>query len=130
MARLKTLLPGSAALEDGKDNIDRFNRGAVRYLLLNPKSAGHGLNRQKSGLCNRVIFSSTGFSHELCTQAIARVHRSGQKRTVFVHRLLVAGSIDMTVVKVLERKDAGQREMMEALRLDLEGVGKNLAALL
>ena len=112
LARLKETFPQAVELK-GESEIKRWNSGEISMLLAHPASAGHGLNLQFGG--SIIIWYSLTWSLELYQQANKRLHRIGQERTVIIHHLTARGTIDETVVKVLARKDAGQRDLLNAL---------------
>lgn len=60
-------------------------------FLLSTKAGGVGLNLIGA---SRLILVDSDWnpSHDL--QAMARIHRDGQKRPVFIYRLLTSGTID------------------------------------
>jgi SNF2 family DNA or RNA helicase len=84
--------------------VDRWNARELRVLLVHAASAGHGLNLQRGG--SNMIFASLTWSRELYDQVIARLYRQGQKERVFVHRVLVPDSVDMTIAYALDHKKA------------------------
>jgi Helicase conserved C-terminal domain len=63
----------------------------VVIFLLSAKAGGVGLNLIGA---SRLILVDSDWnpSHDL--QAMARIHRDGQKRPVFIYRLLTCGTID------------------------------------
>lgn len=64
-----------------KGAIQKWNRGDLGYLLLQPSSAGHGLNLQKGGHI-AIWYSLPNWNLELYQQANARIYRQGQKEKV------------------------------------------------
>jgi len=51
-----------------------------------------------------VISLDLGWSEAVESQAFDRVHRLGQTRTVFVHRLVIADTVEDRVLALQERK--------------------------
>lgn len=98
----------------GPDDIARWNRGEVRILLAHPASMGHGLNLQDGG--HIIVWFGMTWSLELYQQANARLHRQGQRDVVQIHRILCDGTVDLDVVQALDRKDAGQADMLNAVK--------------
>ncbi|WP_328321016.1 DEAD/DEAH box helicase [Streptomyces sp. NBC_00388] len=82
--------------------VDAFSAAPGHAVLLSQFQAGGvGLNMQAASvviLCEPQIKPST--EH----QAVARAHRMGQVRTVRVHRLLAADSVDTRILGVLADK--------------------------
>jgi SNF2 family DNA or RNA helicase len=62
------------------------------------------------------VWFSLPWSLELYLQTNARLHRSGQRDTVIVHRLMATGTVDHVVADVLEGKVRGLDQLMRALQ--------------
>ena len=86
-------------------------------LIAHPASCSYGLNLQYGG--NIVIWYGLTWSLEQYLQANARLYRQGQKETVVINHLVMKGTIDEQVMKALQRKEVGQRELIEALKANL-----------
>ncbi len=124
LARIQQRFPQSRILRKGKDgneDIRAWNNDEIPLLLLHPKSAGHGLNLQESS-CQTVVWYDQIWSLEEDQQANARVHRQGQTRRIVVMRLVAEGTMDEDAVAALERKEAGQEELMQAVKARIERV--------
>ncbi|KIM91969.1 hypothetical protein PILCRDRAFT_809966 [Piloderma croceum F 1598] len=87
-------LDGQTPTAKRQEYVNTFNKSSQysRFLfLLSSKAGGVGLNiTGASRLC--LIDSDWNPSHDL--QSMARIHRDGQKRPVFIYRFLTAGTID------------------------------------
>ncbi len=85
-------------------------------FLLSTKAGGVGLNLIGA---SRLILVDSDWnpSHDL--QAMARIHRDGQKRPVFIYRLLTCGTIDE---KIFQRA-VTKMGLSESLIGDSSGVG-------
>lgn len=96
-------LSGSMAAARRQELIDGFTAAPGHAVLLSQIQAGGiGLNMQAASvviLCEPQIKPTT--EH----QAVARAHRMGQIRTVQVHRLLAADSVDQRMLDILARKE-------------------------
>lgn len=103
---------------DGPEDIAAWNRGEIPVLLAQPASMGHGLNLQAGG--HIIVWFGLNPSLELYQQANARLYRQGQKSAVIVHRLVAKGTVDEDVINKLEKKEAGQNSLLEALKARLE----------
>jgi len=99
-------------------DIQDWNAGKIRVLLMHPASGGHGLNLQHGG--HILVWYGQTWSLELYEQLNKRLDRQGQNHRVILHKLLLKGSIDMEVVKALERKAAGQAALMEAVKARID----------
>lgn len=107
----------------GTADIADWNAGRIDILLAHPASVAYGLNLQEGG--SDVIWFGLNWNLELYQQANARLHRQGQKHTVYVHHLLAAGTVDEDVMSALRRKGDCQAALLEALKAR---VGKYIQA--
>lgn len=82
------------------------------------KDTAYGLNLQDGG--NVVVWFGLNWSLELYQQANARLYRQGQKLPVYIHHLVVAGSVDEDVMAALEQKDDCQNALLESLKARVE----------
>ncbi|MFJ7188777.1 DEAD/DEAH box helicase [Streptomyces bacillaris] len=83
--------------------VDTFSAADGHAVLLSQiQAGGTGLNMQAASV---VILCEPQIKPTLEHQAVARAHRMGQVRTVQVHRLLAADSVDQRMVELLARKD-------------------------
>lgn len=116
LARLPKGTPyigGGVSGKRGREIEEAFGRGEVPVLLCHPASAGHGLNLQAG---RAVIFYSPTWDLELYDQTIRRVHRQGQKKKVFVYRIVARNTIDRIVLRGVEEKAKGQAALLNMLR--------------
>lgn len=101
---------------EGKDDIKLWNEGRLDFLLLQPSSAGHGLNLQQGGHL-AIWYSLPNWNLELYQQANARIYRQGQLNKVVIYHLLAKGTVDQDMLKALTSKEVTQRDLLEALRV-------------
>jgi SNF2 family DNA or RNA helicase len=103
-----------AEVFDGtKDMIDRWNNRQIPVMLVQPASAGHGLNIQFGG--HTLIWYTLPWSLEEYLQCNARLHRQGQKDPVIIHHLVCSGTVDEHILKALEHKDVSQQALISAV---------------
>jgi superfamily II DNA or RNA helicase len=95
-------ITGSSSSIERQRIVDVFTESAQPAVLVSQIEAGGvGLNIQAASvviLCEPQVKPSTE------AQAIARAHRMGQVRTVQVHRLLIADSVDQRMLELLDSK--------------------------
>ena len=91
-----------------------WNMGKIDVLLTHPASAAYGLNLQEGG-CHICWFGLT-WNFEHYAQANKRLHRQGQKHTVFIHHLVCQNTRDQDVMQALEDKDHTQEMVMNSLK--------------
>jgi hypothetical protein len=68
-----------------------WKAGRIPALIANTKALGHGVDGLQDGGAHHVCFVTQVWSGSERQQFIARLKRSGQKSTVTVHDILVAG---------------------------------------
>ncbi len=98
----------------GPKDITDWNAGQIDILLAHPASVAYGLNLQDGG--SDVVWFGLNWNLELYQQANARLHRQGQKHTVYIHHILAAGTVDEDVMSALQRKGDCQAALLEALK--------------
>ena len=62
------------------------------------------------------MWFGTGWDLELYQQANARLYRQGQKKPVFVYRLIASGTVDERAVATLDEKRTKQQGLMDGLK--------------
>lgn len=110
---IKDAFPKAVELKTD-DDVAEWNKGNIQMLLAHPASAGYGLNLQAGG--NIIVWYGLTWSLEQYQQANARLHRQGQTQPVIIHHLVTKGTMDEQVMKALERKEAGQDALLEAIK--------------
>lgn len=100
------------------EDIEDWNSVKIPIMLVHPASAGHGLNLQFGG--NVIVWFGLTWSLELYQQANARLHRQGQEEHVIVNHIIVRGTIDEDVMKVLQKKEVRQEDLLEAVKARLK----------
>lgn len=87
-------LDGSTPASKRQDMVDKFNRtdaATCFAFLLSAKSGGTGLNLIGA---SRLILFDIDWNPSTDLQAMARIHRDGQKRPCKIYRLLTQGALD------------------------------------
>ena len=87
-------LDGSTPVGKRQELVDTFNRSPARdcfAFLLSAKAGGLGLNLVGA---SRLVLFDVDWNPAIDTQAMARIHRDGQKRPCIVYRLLMTGALD------------------------------------
>lgn len=107
---------GGNSPEKNLTNIDRFRKDeAVRYIVLHPKSAAHGVTFTMS---HYMVFYSIDYSAEDNYQCVKRIDRAGQKHPMFVYYLLCSKSIDQVVYKAILEKNKKQEQLLSQQDVD------------
>ena len=87
-------LDGSTPASKRQDLVDTFNRASsteVFAFLLSAKAGGQGLNLIGA---SRLVLFDVDWNPAIDMQAMARIHRDGQRRPCVVYRFLLAGALD------------------------------------
>merc|ERR1712228_534015 len=85
-------LTGSMTMNKRKKQLDEFaNNPSVDVFVLTVKTGSNGLNLTSA---NHVFMMEPTLNPALYRQAINRVYRLGQTKKVFVHSLIMKGSIE------------------------------------
>ncbi|KAG0311783.1 helicase [Dissophora globulifera] len=86
-------LDGSTPTQKRQEMVDKFNAPSCQkfVFLLSAKSGGVGLNLVGA---SRLVMFDIDWNPSTDLQAMARIHRDGQSRPVYVYRLLSSGTIE------------------------------------
>ena len=87
-------LDGSTPPNKRQELVDRFNRSPANssfVFLLSAKAGGTGLNLIGA---SRLVLFDLDWNPATDLQAMARIHRDGQKRPCYIYRLLTQGALD------------------------------------
>ncbi|TVY19385.1 DNA repair and recombination protein RAD54B [Lachnellula arida] len=87
-------LDGSTPTATRQDLVDTFNRTSASRnfaFLLSAKSGGAGINLIGA---SRLVLFDVDWNPAVDLQAMARIHRDGQKKPVKIYRFLMAGGMD------------------------------------
>lgn len=87
---------------EGKDNVlEQFKTGTTKVLLASLTSGSVGLNMTYA---NHVIILDSWWNKALEEQAINRIYRIGQKKSVYVHRLYMNNTIENWIISMKDEK--------------------------
>lgn len=92
---------GRMRISDRNQSVERFQGNDYRILFATPASAKEGLTLTAA---NHVIFYDRSFSLDDYLQAQDRIHRISQKKTCYIHNIILSGSIDEWVDVLLQAK--------------------------
>ncbi|MCY1718538.1 DEAD/DEAH box helicase [Microbacterium sp. SL62] len=116
------------AFDGSRAMIADWNAGKIPVMLLQPASAGHGLNLQDGG--HTLIWYSLPDSLEHYLQTNARLHRMGQSHPVRIWRLLAKGTRDEKMPTSLARKEMVQNGLLDAVRHEVYDIDQDLQEIL
>ncbi len=117
-ARILERFKEAKVLETDKDIRD-WNDGKIKVLIAHPASTGHGLNIQKGG--HIIAWFGLNWSLELYQQANARLQRQGQTEPVLIYHILCKDTVDEKVLDVIQGKNMRQEELLNELKVEMEG---------
>jgi superfamily II DNA or RNA helicase len=86
---------------DRQKPIDAFQSGRADVFLISLKAGGAGLNLTEA---DTVIHYDPWWNPAAQAQATDRAHRIGQTKPVFVHELIVAGSVEERMLALQKHK--------------------------
>ena len=87
--------------KDRKTPVVRFQAGDVPLILVSLKAGGTGLNLTAA---DTVILYDPWWNPAVEAQAIDRAHRIGQRKPVFVYRMIATGTIEEKILALQQRK--------------------------
>jgi non-specific serine/threonine protein kinase len=91
----------TGATQDRQAKVDAFEQGLCDVFLISLKAGGTGLNLTSA---DTVIHFDPWWNPAAQAQATDRAHRIGQTRPVFVHQLIVAGSVEERMLELQQHK--------------------------
>lgn len=117
-ARILKRFPQARLLKTKKDMAD-WNAGTIPIGLAHPQSAGHGLNLQHGG--HHIVFFSDFWNLEARLQIIERIGpmrqlQAGFDRPVYIHQIIVRGTLDEDVLARHTSKADVQTLLMNAMK--------------
>lgn len=108
----------SKTFDGSPDMINQWNSRQIPVMLIQPASAGFGLNLQNGG--HTLVWHTLPWSLEQYIQTNGRLNRQGQKHPVIIHHLITANTIDLQILKALQNKDLTQTRLMQAVNISLK----------
>jgi len=84
-----------------QDQIDKFQKGESKLMIAGIRAGNVGINLTRA---KYVIFAELDWSPAIHRQAEDRLHRIGQKNTVFAYYLIGQGTLDDHVANILVDK--------------------------
>lgn len=119
LERLLKAFPKGRSLDADPQTLRDWNAGKIPILFAHPASAGHGLNLQDGG--NILVFFSHWWDLEQYQQIIERIGptrqiQAGYNRSVFIHHLIAAGTMDEVVMERRNSKREIQDLLLEAMK--------------
>lgn len=117
---------GSQDLDDREDSIIKFSDGQIQELAAKPVIAGSGCNFQRH--CSWAIFLGIGFKFNDFIQAIHRIQRFLQTKTVRID--LIYTEAETEIRKQLERKWKQHNDMVKKMTEIIREYGLSQASMM
>ena len=112
---------GGQSDKQRQDNIDSFQNGQTKLMIAGLRAGNVGINLTRA---KYVIFAELDWSPAIHLQAEDRLHRIGQKNTVFAYYLIGNGTLDEHVARVLVDKSYEIDAIMDNKVESFENKGK------
>ena len=107
-------IDGSTSGKQTDALVRKWNAGKLPLLAVQPQALSHGVNMQ-SGPGRDLIWYGLTDNLETYLQLNARLYRQGVTGQVRIHRLLTERTVDEAVADRINRKDATQTALLDAL---------------
>ena len=104
-----------------QDNIDRFQNGDTKLMVAGLRAGSMGINLTRA---KYVIFAELDWTPAIHRQAEDRLHRIGQKNTVFAYYLIGKRTLDEHVANILVDKSYEIDAIMDETRDSYENKEK------
>jgi len=104
-----------------QDQIDKFQKGESKLMIAGIRAGNVGINLTRA---KYVIFAELDWSPAIHRQAEDRLHRIGQKNTVFAYYLIGQGTLDDHVANILVDKSYEIDEIMDESKENYENKDK------
>jgi len=103
----------TGAIQNRQELIDLFNNDDnYKVAILSLRATSHGITLTSA---NNDILLDLWWNPAVINQAIDRIHRIGQQRTVYVHQILIKGSIEEKILDLLKNKLSLSNKIMETI---------------
>ncbi len=94
---------------DRQKLIDKFNTGKYPVFLLSLKAGGVGINLTQA---DYVVIFDPWWNPAVENQAMDRTHRIGQRKTVFVYKLISRDTVEEKILRLQEKKKKLVRDVI------------------
>ena len=106
----KTFLRIDGKTKNRQELVQQFQNGEAEIFLISLKAGGVGLTLTEA---DYVFIVDPWWNPQAEAQAIDRAHRIGQKRPVFVYKLITKGTVEEKILAMQETKKALAQEIIE-----------------
>ena len=113
---LKALGTAAVAIYGGVSDVKKIEAQkrfaddpTIKYIVCQPQSAAYGVNGFNK-VSRYLIFYSLSYQADTIYQAIKRIERTGQKRSMIVYYLIAKDTIDEAIYQSTKDKEATQQK--------------------
>lgn len=99
--------------DGSREMVREWNARHVPVMLIQPASAGAGLNLQTGG--HTLVWYSVPWNLEHYLQTNARINRPGQTDPVFIHHLLADVDVERAVMRAITHKQSAEQALLDAV---------------
>jgi SWI/SNF-related matrix-associated actin-dependent regulator of chromatin subfamily A member 5 len=116
-------LDGSTELEEREQQIEEFTEpgSESNVFLISTRAGGLGINLMSA---NHVIIYDSDWNPQIDLQAMDRAHRIGQKKNVYVYRLITKDTVEE---KIIERQAIKLKLDQVVIQQGHQAANKNLS---
>jgi len=83
------------------EKVVAFQEGLLQYLVISMEAGGTGLNLPRA---SRVIYAELPWTYVTYYQTMNRAHRLNTEHTVYVHALILMGTLDEGLIRTIWEK--------------------------
>lgn len=100
--------------DGSREMVADWNDGKIPVMLIQPASAGAGLNLQRGG--HTLVWYSIPNNYEHYLQTNGRIYRTGQTEPVFIHHVMADVDAERDMMRALMRKDRQETALLECVK--------------
>lgn len=109
---LQERFDNARVIENAKD-IDEWNNGKIKLGLMNPATGGENIDMHYGG--SILIWYSLTWSLQLYEQMNNRIINRISSKYITIMHLIMKDTIDEKIIKILEKKNNNQNELLNAI---------------
>lgn len=99
------------AFDGSREMVAKWNARKIQAMLVQPASAGAGLNLQQGG--HTLVWYSVPWNLEHYLQTNKRLDRPGQTEPVFIYHLLADVGVEQDVMNAIQKKERVENALLD-----------------
>ncbi len=113
------IIIGATSDANRQQAIELFRqKNGHRVCVVSMGAGGTGTDGLQDN-CNMAVFAELDWTPATVAQCESRLHRSGQKSTVFIYHIVADGSIDSRIAKLMVEKEEISKQILDFRPEDL-----------